>query len=399
MVRVPGLLSTVLIPLFLGTTLWAQEPVHEQQANSVNLGEKQAAERTRSNASALPGLSEGGIDAPPNLPQVNISRHPKAIVSPIIPSMVPLPPPAVPPIPLTRKNTPAIDDVNKIGDRNVGKGLDFYSLQHEIELGREMASEVEQESRVLKDPVVEEYINRVGQNLVRNSDAKVPFTIKVLDNDEVNAFALPGGFFFVDTGLILAADNEAQLAGVMAHEIAHVAARHATKNETKSEIFNLVSIPLVFVGGPAGYAARQVLGLAMPLSMLKFSRNAEREADKLGLEYQYAAGYDPDEFVKFFEKLEKGEQHHKNFLAKAFSTHPMTKDRVKRAQQEIEAYLPARGEYIVDTSDFQRVKKRLEEIEDEHRIDGGKIGMPTLRKRTDRQQQSPQDGPPKLERK
>ena len=395
MVRVPGLLSTVVLSLVMGMAAWGQEPVHERQANSVDLGQKQAAERTKSNASGLPGLSDSGVDAPPNLPQVDISRQPRAIVTPIIPSIVPPPAPPVPKVPLTKKDIPAIDDVNKIGDRNVGKGLDFFSLQHEIELGREMAHEVEAESRVVRDPVITEYINRVGQNLVRNSDAKVPFTIKVLDNDEVNAFALPGGFFYVNTGLILAADNEAELAGVMAHEIAHVAARHATKNQTKSEIFNLLSIPLVFVGGPAGYAAREVLGLAMPLSMLKFSRNAEREADKLGLEYQYASGYDPEEFVKFFEKLEKGEKHRKNFLAKAFATHPMTKDRVKRAQEEIAKYLPARGEYIIDTSQFQEVKRRLENIEDEHRIDGGQIGMPTLRRRTGPRQ----DGPPKLERK
>ena len=395
MVRVPGLLSTLLLSCILGTTLWAQEPVHEQQANSVDLGAKQAAERTKSDASALPGLSQSEMNAPPNLPGVDISRQPKAIVSPIIPSILPPPAPPVPKIPLTKKDVPAIDDVNKIGDRNVGKGLDFYSVQREIDLGREMAHEVEAESHVLRDPVINEYINRVGQNLVRNSDAKVPFTIKVLDNDEVNAFALPGGFFYVNTGLILAADNEAELAGVMAHEIAHVAARHATKNQTRGEIFNLLSIPLVFVGGPAGYAAREVIGLAMPLSMLKFSRSAEREADMLGLQYQYASGYDPQEFVKFFEKLELGEKHHKNFLAKAFSTHPMTKDRIKRAQQEITQYLPARGEYIIDTSQFQEVKRRLETLEDEHRIDGGKIGMPTLRKRTEPQR----DGAPKLERK
>jgi predicted Zn-dependent protease len=366
----------------MAVPLWAQEATHEQQVNSVDLGAKQAAGRTTSNSSALPGLSQGGENAPPNLPSVDISRQPKAIVTPILPGIVAPPPPPVPTVPATSKKIPAIDDVNKIGDRNIGKGLDFFSMQHEIEMGREMAAEVEQQSRVLKDPVVTEYINRLGQNLVRNSDAKVPFTIKVLDDGEINAFALPGGFFFVNTGLILAADNEAELAGVMAHEIAHVAARHATKNETRSEIFNLLSIPLVFVGGPAGYAARQVIQLAMPLSMLKFSRNAEREADTLGLEYQYASGYDPDEFVKFFEKLQLGERQHKNFVARAFSTHPMTSDRIKRAQAEINKYLPDRREYIVDTSEFEQVKKRLERLEDEHRIDAGQTAMPTLRKRT-----------------
>ncbi len=320
---------------------------------------------------------------PPNLPDLDISRQPKALVSPLIPRMPPPPPPPQPIVPKTTRHLQARYDVNKIGDRGVGKGLDFYSLQRETDMGREMAAEVEAGAKMVKDPVVTEYVNRIGQNLVRNSDAKVPFTIKVLDNEEVNAFALPGGFFYVNAGLILAADNEAELAGVMAHEIAHVAARHATKNATRNQILNMASIPLIFVGGPAGYAARQVIGLAMPMSMLKFSRDAEREADMLGLEYQYASGYDPEEFVKFFEKLRLDEKQKMSFLGKAFATHPMTQDRIKRAQEEIKAYLPAREDYIVDTSEFQEVKRRLRGIEDSHRIDGGKTSMPTLRKRTE----------------
>jgi beta-barrel assembly-enhancing protease len=273
-------------------------------------------------------------------------------------------------------------DVAKIGDRRVGRGLDFYSLEREQLLGKELAGQVEQSAKLLHDPVITEYVNRIGQTLVRNSDARVPFTIKVIDNDEINAFALPGGFFYVNTGMILAADNEAELAGVMAHEIAHVAARHATKNATRSEIFNLLSIPLIFVGGPAGYAARQVVGLAMPMSFLKFSRDAEREADLLGLEYQYASGYDPEEFVRFFEKLHMQEKEKKRgLLAKAFATHPMTGDRIKRAQQTIEKYLPAKNEYIVDTSEFDEVKARLLGMENAHKIDGGEGVRPTLRRR------------------
>ncbi len=386
--RVPGLVRSVssLLSFLLLITITASAQTapgtpQQQQANAVELGEKQAAERTQSNASALPGLSQGGVDVPPNLPQIDISRQPKALVSPLIPTLIPPPPPPQPAVPRTTRKLQSRYDVNRIGDRNVGKGLDFYSLRKETELGRALAAEVESGARLVKDPTVTEYINRIGQNLVRNSDAKVPFTIKVLDNDEINAFALPGGFFYVNTGLILAADNEAELAGVMAHEIAHVAARHATKNATRNELFNLASIPLVFVGGPAGYAARQVIGLAMPLSMLKFSRNAEREADMLGLEYQYASGYDPEEFVKFFEKLD--EKKKMNFFARAFATHPMTQDRIKRAQQEIAEYLPAREDYIIDTSEFPEVKRRLRGIEDAHRIDGGKVSTPTLRKRTE----------------
>ena len=283
-------------------------------------------------------------------------------------------------------------DVSKIGDRNVGSGLDFYSVEKERALGRELAMEVEQESKLINDPVITEYVNRVGQNLVRNSDAKVPFTIKVIDNEEINAFALPGGFFYVNSGLILAAENEAELAGVMAHEIAHVAARHATKNETKSEILNLASMPLIFMGGPAGFAVRQLVGLALPMTYLKFSRNAEREADLLGMEYQYATGYDPEEFVHFFERMKATEKQKQSLLVKAFSTHPMTSDRVKRAQETIARYLPPRDEYVIDTSEFDAVKARLAGLM-HRKIGAGGQMLPTLHKR------DAQDGPPKLERK
>ena len=197
-------------------------------------------------------------------------------------------PPAVPPVAKSESPAavtpeahgaplPAKYDVSQIGQRNVGSGLDFYSLDREVALGHELSQQVEQQARLVTDPVVTEYVNRIGQNLVRNSDARVPFTIKVLDNDEVNAFALPGGFFYVDSGLILAADNEAELAGVMAHEIAHVAARHATKNMTRAQIWNIASVPLIFIGGPVAYAISEVASLAVPLGFLKFSRDAERE--------------------------------------------------------------------------------------------------------------------------
>jgi predicted Zn-dependent protease len=291
-------------------------------------------------------------------------------------------------------------DLRRIGQRGVGSGLDFYSLEKERALGLELSKEVEHDSRVVTDSVVAEYINRVGQNLVHNSDAKVPFTIKVLDNDEINAFALPGGFFYVNSGMILAADNEAELAGVMAHEIAHVAARHATKNATKAQIWNLASIPLIFVGGPVGYALRQASGLLVPMGFLKFSRDAEREADLLGLEYDYMAGYDPQSFVSFFEKLQVQEKEKKHSaLAKAFSTHPMNEDRIKRAQEEIGQALPAKDDYVVDTSDFQAVKARLVGITDRHMIDGGNGPRPTLRRRTAKGEDTKGDGRPTLHRK
>ena len=274
-------------------------------------------------------------------------------------------------------------NIGLIGQRNVGAGLDFYSLDREMALGRSLAAEVEGSARLVTDPVVNEYINRIGQNLVRNSDARVPFTIKVLDNEEVNAFALPGGFFYVDSGLILAADNEAELAGVMAHEIAHVAARHATKNMTRAQIWNFASVPLIFVGGPVAYAVAEAAGLLVPLGFLKFSRDAEREADLLGLEYDYASGYDPEAFVEFFEKLNI-EKKKPNMVAKAFATHPMNVDRIEAAQDEIRKYLPDRPEYVLDTSEFQTVKARMEMLENGRRLGGVKAqpGRPVLLKRT-----------------
>ena len=279
---------------------------------------------------------------------------------------------------------PAKYDVSQIGQRNVGNGLDFYSLDREVALGRELSAEVEQSARLVTDPIITEYVNRIGQNLVRNSDARVPFTIKVLDTDEVNAFALPGGFFYVNSGLILAADNEAELAGVMAHEIAHVAARHATKNMTRAQIWNMASIPLIFIGGPVAYAISEVAGLAVPLGFLKFSRDAEREADLLGLQYDYAAGYDPEAFVEFFEKLKLDEKKKQNIIAKAFATHPMNADRIKAAQDEIRQYLPDRPEYVVDTSEFENVKTRLYSLENGRHLGGAKSepGRPVLLKRT-----------------
>jgi predicted Zn-dependent protease len=280
-------------------------------------------------------------------------------------------------------------DVNSIGNRGVGKGVNLYSLQREIALGKQAAMEVEKTAKMINDPVVTEYVNRVGQNLVRNSDAKVPFTIKVVDSDEINAFALPGGFFYVNSGLILRADEEAELAGVMGHEIAHVAARHGTKTATKGELMQLATIPVMILApyGMAGYGIYEGLNLAIPMSYLKFDRNNEREADYLGLQYMYKAGYDPNAFVSFFEKIEAEERRHPGSIPKIFSTHPPTPDRVQKAQEEISTILPARDEYIVTTSEFDLVKSRLRRIETKNKLDDKKSAgdKPTLRTRTESQ--------------
>src|SRR6202171_3849380 len=294
---------------------------------------------------------------------------------------------------VTPKNSK--EDVEAIGNRNVGKGMNLYSLEREISLGKSLAQEVERSSKLIDDPVVTEYVNRVGQNLVRNSDARVPFTIKVIDSDEINAFALPGGFFYVNSGLILHAMEEAELAGVMAHEIAHVAARHGTRNATKGEIAQFASIPLILLGpgGWAGYGLYQGLNLAIPVTYLKFSRDAEREADFLGLQSMHKAGYDPNAFVSFFEKIEAEERRHPGSIPKLFSTHPPTPERVQKAQEEIATILPARDEYIVTTSEFDIVKARLGRIQNRNKLDEKKSAgdKPTLRTRTEQQKQDKAD--------
>lgn len=260
-------------------------------------------------------------------------------------------------------------DPEEIGNRDVGRGVNFYSLEKEIALGKQLAQEVERQAKIVDDPIVAEYVNRVGQNLVRNSDAKVPFTIKVLDSEDVNAFALPGGFFFVNSGLVLKAESEAELAGVMSHEIAHVAARHGTRQATRGAIINYASIPLIFMGGWTGYAIRQGAGLAIPLGFLNFSRGFENEADMLGLEYMYKAGYDPTAFVDFFEKIQSMEKKKPGTISKVFSTHPMTDDRIRNAQKNIQQILKSKPEYVVNTSEFNDVKTRLQAMHNRRKID------------------------------
>ena len=271
-------------------------------------------------------------------------------------------------------------DPDEIGNRDVGKGVNFYSLEKEIAIGKGMALQVERQAKLIDDPVISEYVNRVGQNLVRNSDAKVPFTIKVIDTEEVNAFALPGGFFFVNSGLLLKTDSEAELAGVMAHEIGHLAARHGTRQATRGEIAQLATIPLIFMGGWTGYGIRQAASVAIPVGFLSFSRAMEAEADLLGLEYMYKAGYDPVAFVDFFEKVESMEKKKPGTMAKVFSTHPPTDDRIAIAQKHIQELLKERPEYVITTSEFNDVKIRLMALHNKRKIDNQDLNRPTLRK-------------------
>jgi predicted Zn-dependent protease len=302
----------------------------------------------------------------------------------------------------------SIDDVNAIGSRNIGgRGLgNWYSLDTEVKMGQQYAAQVDHSAKFISDPVITEYVNRLAQNLVRNSDAKIPFTVKVIDAPDVNAFALPGGFFYVNSGLILAADAESELAGVMAHEISHVIAHHAARQMTRANLAQLGSIPLIMVGGWAGYGAYEAASIAIPATFMKFSREFEAQADYLGVQYLYKAGYDPQSFIAFFEKIEALEKRKPGTISKAFSDHPPTDERIRASEEEIARILPPRAQYIVDTSEFQDAKARLARIENGRKLKEKKdSASPDLRRASSSgsdgkngQNSGDDDGPPVLTR-
>jgi hypothetical protein len=277
----------------------------------------------------------------------------------------------------------SIDDVNAVGNRDIGaRGMgNWYSVDTEIKMGKMYSMEIEKSSKFITDPVINEYVNRVGQNIVKNSDCKVPFTIKIIDSDEINAFALPGGFFYVNSGLILNADEEAELAGVMAHETAHVCAHHAVREQTRMNYAQLGTIPLIFIGGWTGYGIYEAASIGVPITFLHFSREFEAQADYLGVQYMYRAGYDPQAFISFFEKVQALEKRKPGLVAKAFSDHPQTPDRILHSQEEIARILPPRDEYTVTTSEFDDVKARLARIENKRRLTDSKDkNKPSLRR-------------------
>ncbi len=318
-------------------------------------------------------------NSPPSTPQ---STPPAAAPSDTPPAA------STPPGPTSDPTMPgvkpgSIDDVNAVGTRDIGgRGMgNWYSTETEIRMGKSYAMQLEKSVKFINDPVVTEYVNRIAQNLVKNSDAKVPFTIKVIDSDEVNAMALPGGFMYVNSGLILTADDEAEMAGVIAHEISHVAAHHAVREQTRMNYAQLGTIPLIFIGGWTGYGIYEAAQIGIPLTFLQFSRGFEAQADFLGVQYMYRAGYDPQAFVTIFEKLENLEKTKPHLISKAFSSHPQTPDRIEATQKEIATLLPPRAEYVVTTSEFDDVKARLARIENKRKLnDNGKGNQPTLRR-------------------
>ena len=297
-------------------------------------------------------------------------------------------------------------DPNEIGNRDVGKGVNFYSIEKEIALGKQLAQEIAREAKVVEDPLLSEYVNRLGQTLARNSDAKVPFTFTLLDAENLNAFALPGGFIFVHTGLIKVAETEAELAAAMAHEIAHVAARHMTRQATRSQLAQILTLPLAMMGGWTGYAIRQGAGVGIPMTFLKFDRRFENEADFLGLQYMYAAGYDPTASVDLFERMLSLEKTRPGTISKVFSTHPMNSDRLKNAQKEIDTILPAKPQYVVNTSEYTDMRARILEMQNHRKNQPADPDRPRLRTMPggsvpapDKQEKQDKDDRPTLKRR
>jgi predicted Zn-dependent protease len=371
-------------------------PTYSQQTTPANAGPEgtQGPAQTQTSPTPAPAPpannpdsgTQGPATGPAPAPQNDPTSKPAAPAStnPAIPAAKPDPGPKVGQDGVVQGVKPgSIEDVNAVGTRDIGaRGMgNWYSTESEIREGKAYSMEIEKSVRFVTDPVVTEYVNRIGQNLVKNSDAKVPFTIKVIDDDSINAMALPGGFFYVNSGAILNADEEAELAGVMAHEIAHVAAHHAMREQTRMNYAQLGTIPLIFIGGYAGYGIYEAANIGIPLTFLQFSRDFERQADYLGLQYMYRAGYDPQAFVAFFEKVQALEKHKPGTIAKAFDTHPQTPDRIEATQKEIAQILPARDQYLVTTSEFNDVKARLARIQNKRKLretPGG--NKPTLRK-------------------
>src|ERR1700681_19473 len=362
----------------------AQPQTSQPQASQPQTAKDQTAQHQSTQpASVSTGTATGSAPVPPQDPAPTPTPTPDSTSSAGGDPVPTGPPPIQEPDDSKVKHNGSKSDVDAIGNRKVGgRGMgNWYSLESEIRMGKQYAMQVEQGVKLVQDPVVTEYVNRIGQNLVRNSDAQVPFTIKVIDSDVVNAMALPGGFFYVNSGLILAADEEAELAGVMAHEIAHVAARHGTRQMTRAQWANIGTIPLIFIGGGIGYGIYEAAGLGLPLTFMKFQRNFEAEADYLSLQYMYKTGYDPQAFISFFEKIQAKEKKKPGTLAKAFASHPQTPDRIEKSQQEIATILPARAQYVVSTSEFDDVKSRLATSENRHKVIQEKDGSrPSLRR-------------------
>jgi predicted Zn-dependent protease len=387
--RLNSLRLGLVLAICLGATPFFGQNTTSQQTPPATPAPSSGPEDTQGPAQTTPQNGPEDTQGPSTTPAKPAPTNAPAqssatAANPVMPAPKPDPGPKVNADGVVQGVRPgSIEDVNAVGTRDIGgRGMgNWYSTETEIREGKAYSMEIEKSVRFVNDPVVTEYINRIGQNLVKNSDAKVPFTIKVIDDDSINAMALPGGFFYVNSGAILAADEEAELAGVMAHEISHVAAHHAMREQTRLNYAQLGTIPLIMIGGYAGYGIYEAAQIGVPMTFLKFSRDFEAQADYLGVQYMYRAGYDPEALVTFFEKVQSLEKHKPGMISKAFDSHPQTPSRIEACQKEIAEILPARDQYLVTTSEFNDVKARLARIQNKRKLrDGPDSKKPSLRK-------------------
>ncbi len=378
-----ALTATLVLAPFAGLAQSSPDPAKPQSTSAQS--PSSSAPSTTTPAAPSSSAQTAPASTPPSTTSAmpDPGTLPPPTVTPAAPAgTAPEAPPTDGKMPGVKKGS--VDDVSAVGNRDIGaRGMgNWYSVESEIKMGKGYSMELEKSTKFITDPVITEYVNRVGQNIVKNSDCKVPFTIKVIDSDEVNAMALPGGFFYVNSGLILSADEEAELAGVMAHETAHVCAHHAAREQTRANYAQIGAMAaMIAIPGWAGYGIYEASGLAIPLTFLKFSREFEAQADYLGVQYMYRAGYDPQAFVTFFEKIQNLEKRKPGAVARAFASHPQTPDRIQASQEEIARILPPRDEYVVTTSEFDDVKARLARIENKRRLTDKSTGAkPTLRR-------------------
>jgi predicted Zn-dependent protease len=393
MKTVQKVFSAIVLALLLATSSWAQSTPSSTSSSNTTTATPAATSTTPSTttptAQPAPETTPVGKDTPASKPPATTPKDkPAPGITPVggdIPATTVNPDKIVEPGSQKVSVKPGtVDDVNAVGNRDIGgRGMgNWYSTDGEIRMGRSYAQEIDKSTKFITDLVVTEYVNRIGQNIVKNSDCKVPFTIKVIDSDEINAFALPGGFFYVNSGLLLNADEEAELAGVMAHETAHVCAHHAAREMTRLHYAQIGMVPvMIFVGGWTGYGIYEGSQIGIPVTFLMFSREFEAQADYLGVQYMYRAGYDPQAFITFFEKVQALEKRKPGTVAKVFADHPQTPDRIQHSQEEIARILPARDQYTVTTSEFDDVKARLARIENKRRLADSKNGKkPSLRR-------------------
>ncbi len=243
----------------------------------------------------------------------------------------------------------------------INKGqFNIISISQEIKLGKQASKEVEKEMKVVNIPMVRDYINYLGNRLASHSDLKIAYHFGVIEDEEINAFSLPGGYVYVFTGLIDATENESELAGVIGHEIGHIASRHATELLSMQKGINIfASILFNVLGVRITGTQAQLANITATLGVLHYNRSQEKEADDLGLKYMMKAGYNPYSMITFFYKLKKIHKEKPNILTKILSTHPVTDERIERIKREIENMHINEEDFITNTPQFIRIKSLL----------------------------------------